>query len=819
MKKHLYIIFMLLSFTLFSQNDLLNEAKYWVWRDRLVNDWMVPNFTGDYAHPGRGIVFGSRGTDWWQDLNYNIITDATSYSGGFDVGDEGFQMGKYLIVLATEWRLLFNSGLPTEQTEAEIYWELTTIDRLDYDAETYWSYFWSKGSEAWSGDRNGFMIRDDVFTNFLWYNANYPTQENNFDNSYFNFFKLNYSDTVPPYLNFYPDAFENYKYLNQGSECRVGKYIEQNIMLCNPSKSKIYDLRELMRKTRNTHHINGYFMEFNHDFPYLHITEPYGINTYYYPNNGGLSAAMAGLYSCYDDNQDGANYDREDFREHHWIGPEEYSLDNYIGLLQGLVTVKKLVSGSSGLSDYASEIIKRIISSIKNNSSYNNNWAIDNIVTGLCVKGVFWDKVVDNVINGGYNSGLLDGACNQGGAQAGAYSGQFAKVYEKYVGGNYNGQVINGVIGSDNALLSAILVTMTGYLPSNLIGLFQNEEKRLKSINKKCCKDWIDHDESDANKNEFQYLDLLFCYLHGLDEPYRGFSHYYDIINSIICPNNELLGNLLSEMIIHNLLKLLKYQGYSYKIIDSYNYPIIEYVSHWTQQMHFQNQDSSAVEFALDYLFEHPPTTILDYYTIVPHCNITRESIYFIESASVISTYNGEVIENDDINVPIQPNLPCKSNVIYKTGKEIHLKPGFKVINGAKFHGYIEPMDVCPIKEGNLDVAVLSFPPSEENLSPYVSNLTYCKIEMAEKNEEIKQVINNNKIQLLPNPAKDILVLQSNESENYLIEIYDIMGQLIEKNKVNTNENISVGYLKRGVYIFKVFNQNELVQLQKIILQ
>ncbi|NSW46416.1 MAG: T9SS type A sorting domain-containing protein, partial [Bacteroidales bacterium] len=82
-----------------------------------------------------------------------------------------------------------------------------------------------------------------------------------------------------------------------------------------------------------------------------------------------------------------------------------------------------------------------------------------------------------------------------------------------------------------------------------------------------------------------------------------------------------------------------------------------------------------------------------------------------------------------------------------------------------------------------------------------------------------KQTLNSNNIQLLPNPTNDILVLQSNETENYSVEIYDIMGQLIAKTNINANENISVGHLKRGLYIFKIFNQNELVQIQKIVLQ
>lgn len=159
------------------------------------------------------------------------------------------------------------------------------------------------------------------------------------------------------------------------------------------------------------------------------------------------------------------------------------------------------------------------------------------------------------------------------------------------------------------------------------------------------------------------------------------------------------------------------------------------------------------------------------------------------------------------------------ANVTYKAGKEIHLKPGFKVINGAKFHGYIEPMNVCHIKEGDPGVAVLFFPPSDEHLSSYVSNLNYSKVETVENSNEAKEIIIKNNIQLIPNPAKDVLVLQSNGAKNYTVEIYDTMGQLIEQEKVNANENIIVSHLKRGIYIFKIYNQNELAQIQKIILQ
>ena len=735
---------------LYSQNELLNEAKYWVWRDRLVNDFMVPNYTGDYAHKGRGIIFKTRGCGPFQDFDYNYWT---SYAGGFDISDEGFELGKYLIVLASEWRLLYNSGLPTQQTEAEIFWALKTIDRLDYDAETYWSYFWSKGKECWGGQHNGFMIRDDVFTNFLWYSPIYPKPENNINPQYFYFFKNNYSLSsifnIPPYLMFKPDAYENYRYLNQGLGGNRGKYIDQNIMLCNPEKDTIYDLIKLMWKARhNRNKKTGY------------------------PINGGFSAAMVGLYSCYDDKKSdysvhinkyippdiNFNFNRSKFRKDHWTGPEEYSQDNYIGLLQGLVAVRNFVNSDVyvngiSLSNYAKQRIKRIILSIRNNSSFNDNWVIDNPVTKLCVKGVHWSEYIDNCY---IPTVCISHYCNKGGAQAGFFSGQFAKIYEKYVGENFNAQIIHGFISlPEKDLLPAILVTMSGsYFPNNVWG--------LESVNKKCC-EWIDDLDGD-NKAEFQYLDLLFCCLHGLTEPYRGFQHYYNILNSTICPNNERVGNLLSQMIIHNLLKILRGEKYQYTINDNNTYP--------------------------------SATTL---------CTQSQITFGNIESSATITQ---------------SPTSGCKANVTYKAGKEIHLKPGFKVINGAKFHGYIEPMNVCQVKEGNPDVAVLFFPPSYEQLSFYVSNLNYTKFELDDKNDNSnKQVINDNGIQLIPNPANDILVLQSNETEKYSVEIYDIMGQFIAKNNINPNENFSVGHLKRGLYIFKIFNQNELVQIQKIVLQ
>ena len=386
------------------QDALKNEAKYWVWRDRLVNDFMVPNYTGDTAHAGRGIVFNERlGIGWHRDLD-TFSWKITNYYGGFSINDEGFELGKYLLVLATEWRLLYKSGLPTQQVEAEIYWALKTVDRLDYKAEYYWSYFWNRGQRRDGVELNGFMIRDDVFTSFLWYDANYPTPENNLDTGYFNFFKNKYSlssvSDVPSCLKFTSDAYENYRYLNQGYGGNRGKYVNYNVMLMDDDNN-IYSLVKLMEKKRTS--------------------RGKGL----YPVDGGFSAAMAGLYSCFDDKDEDYkydrvyynfdttfNFDRSEFREGHWTGPGEYSQDNYIGLLQGLVGVRKFVNSDvevNGilLSNYAKGQVKR--------SSYSNSWRNGNLRAPKSVGGVEWGKGIGDVMGEGqYHEQHLKDLCDEG---------------------------------------------------------------------------------------------------------------------------------------------------------------------------------------------------------------------------------------------------------------------------------------------------------------------------------------------------------------------------------------------------------------------
>ena len=76
------------------------------------------------------------------------------------VGDGSSNLGYYLAVLATEYKLLQMSGQDRTKVVHELYCALNAINRLDYLAEPVWS---GAGSE----NLNGYFIRDDIPQDFV----------------------------------------------------------------------------------------------------------------------------------------------------------------------------------------------------------------------------------------------------------------------------------------------------------------------------------------------------------------------------------------------------------------------------------------------------------------------------------------------------------------------------------------------------------------------------------------------------------------------------------------------------------------------------
>lgn len=122
-----------------SQSLQSNLEKYWIYRARLRNEYMLQ------VNSNTGLL----GTNIPAERRYPkdlVWTDAL------------WHMGHYIAVLATEYKLLQLNGQDCEPTRQELAYALLAIARLDMNAET------SYGS---TGILNGFMVRDDV----PWYDS------------------------------------------------------------------------------------------------------------------------------------------------------------------------------------------------------------------------------------------------------------------------------------------------------------------------------------------------------------------------------------------------------------------------------------------------------------------------------------------------------------------------------------------------------------------------------------------------------------------------------------------------------------------------
>lgn len=144
----LNILSILHFFILFSQTPNDNLKKYWYYRERLVNDFLKPGTLQGHSLPA-----GSR----WHQNQPQILW-----------GDETVELGWYIAVLATEYKLLQLNGQSTAQTKKELFYALETFNRLDFTAESYWG-----GSNA----LNGFFIRGDADSIFWHYNKSHFNQK------------------------------------------------------------------------------------------------------------------------------------------------------------------------------------------------------------------------------------------------------------------------------------------------------------------------------------------------------------------------------------------------------------------------------------------------------------------------------------------------------------------------------------------------------------------------------------------------------------------------------------------------------------------
>ncbi len=139
--------------TIISQNtayDLHN--KYWYYKSRFNN-----NFISIGPDAGQSIPFNQR-------MFNETIFDGTTPK--LKAGDATVQLGIYIGVLATEYRMLKDRGYTNDlpQVQRELYYALNAFNRLDYFSEDILDKhpLHPTNYSANGPSLNGFFIRDDI---------------------------------------------------------------------------------------------------------------------------------------------------------------------------------------------------------------------------------------------------------------------------------------------------------------------------------------------------------------------------------------------------------------------------------------------------------------------------------------------------------------------------------------------------------------------------------------------------------------------------------------------------------------------------------
>ena len=186
MKKIIITLFPIFLYLLiYAQNQDQNLDKYWRYRERLREKFIVVKDSVEYF--GASIPAS--------EINYETST--------IDWGDANMSMSHYLSVLATELWLLKNNEQDYSLTLKELYYAMLAMERLDLYSEYhirwrdnigYWrwvsddlssspengTYVWERGFVYEQSDINGFHLRDDVNDGFWeWEKSHFGVQNYN----------------------------------------------------------------------------------------------------------------------------------------------------------------------------------------------------------------------------------------------------------------------------------------------------------------------------------------------------------------------------------------------------------------------------------------------------------------------------------------------------------------------------------------------------------------------------------------------------------------------------------------------------------------
>ncbi|MBN4062154.1 MAG: hypothetical protein COA57_13430 [Flavobacteriales bacterium] len=180
-----------------------------------------------------------------------------------------------------------------------------------------------------------------------------------------------------------------------------------------------------------------------------------------------------------------------------------------------------------------------------------------------------------------------------------------------------------------------------------------------------------------------------------------------------------------------------------------------------------------------------------------------------------------------DYTVDSDPSIG-QGRVTFVAGQKVVLGAGFKAINGAYFHGYIDPTINAMACTAPTTVDCSSFLKTSiastlEEENDDVDTLWWMNNTFdsdLSKDSIPQKVITDNNVQIYPNPNSGTFTLSLQTENEASVYVMDVLGEIIYQSQLNysTTHQIDLSNHPKGIYFVKVVSGDEII-VKKVVYQ
>lgn len=155
---------------------------------------------------------------------------------------------------------------------------------------------------------------------------------------------------------------------------------------------------------------------------------------------------------------------------------------------------------------------------------------------------------------------------------------------------------------------------------------------------------------------------------------------------------------------------------------------------------------------------------------------------------------------------------PIPGEVHYYAGEYVYLKPGFEVLEGARFSAQIQFLEYC--QESSDKSLSENFFTARGNTELKATRTNNDVIPSSlETNRNDSCIDSNSDFLLYPNPANGLIQIKTTNPACYQIQIHSMDGQLVynELIELTTLYSINIENMNKGVYIIKFISGNQVI--------